>query len=155
MKKYIKWTVIIFILAFLIMAEEILAVPDYCGGRSYVSYSPDGKYRLDHVYPKDNGRSVRVLTSLTDGEVKALVPISIWFDAGINPTFLCTDDKSHCYEHMLQTDAEIMKLPPSPWANLHAWLTIKLRHLEKTNLEIMRVSKEYPPVSQNSNRIIP
>ena len=150
MKKYTKWTIILFILASLIMAEEVLTVPDYRGGRSYVSYSPDGKYRLDHVYPKDNGRSVRVLTSLDDGKVKAIVPISIWFDIDVNPIFLCTDDNSTCYQHLLQTGEEIMYLPPSPWTRLHACLVLKLKHLEEPQLKIMEISKRYPPVTKKS-----
>lgn len=151
MNQYRKWSVILLFLALLVMIWDVLTVPDYREGESFVSYSPDGKYRLDLIFPPDNGRSVRVLTSLGDGKVKAIIPTSAWFDdVGINPTFICTDDESNCYKHMLQTDRGILNLPPLPWTRLHAWLVINLNQLEEPNLKIMKISKRYPPVTKES-----
>jgi hypothetical protein len=150
MKKYIKWGIVGFAIGLLILTIEIVSVPDYRGGESYVSYSPDGKYRLDLVYPQNNARSLRIITSLNDGKVKAIVPLSVGFEGSINPIFLCNSDNSRCYQHILGVDEEILPLPPLPWTRLHAWLVIKLNHLEEPNLKMMRISKWYPPVTKES-----
>ena len=139
----------------LIMCGEIITVPNYQNGRTDEHYSPDGRYKVDIIGTQNNTRIVRVVTSMSDGTVEAIAPLSIGFKGSVNPQFLCNNDNSKCYKHVLGVDEEGLYLPPSPWAKLHAWLVIKFKKLENPNLKIMGISKKYPPVSQNSNRIIP
>jgi hypothetical protein len=131
------------------MFFQIRNVPDYREGESYVSFSPDGKYRLDHIYTTDGKDSVRIFSSQKDNNIIAIVPTPFWFEVSINPLWICNDDKSECYEHILQThDGVPVDFPPSWWSHLHAWLTIKFKHLEKPQLNIVEIDESYPPVTK-------
>ena len=149
--KNIALTMISFFLFIaLIMAFQVGGVPDYHNGRSYISYSPDGKYRLDHIYTLNTHRSVRVFTSLSDGKVKAIVPTPNVDGISYNPDFFCDSDCSKCYEHILHANDDPVHLPPSPWSELHAWLSIEFYDLADPQLEVMQISKRYPPVTKKT-----
>lgn len=158
-----KWTkrilISIPVLFVLTMTLQVWSVPNYHGGRSYVSYSPDGTYRLDYVYTKDDKDSVRVFSLLKDHKVIAIAPTPSFEIIDINPSWLCGKDfpdgtyrRVPCYGHKLEagdSDIPIIQLPPSWWQSLHAWLTIKFKDLEQPQLKIVEVSAKYPPVTKN------
>ncbi len=151
LKKWIKLTVIaIPFIVVATMAIQIWRVPDYRHGESYVSYSPDGRYRLDYIYPQ-SGRTVQVFSSLEDNDVIAIVPkpLGIEIDARTS-IWLCGDDNSDCYKHDIQTsDGVPVYFPPSLWRRLHAWLSIQFKDLENPQLKIVEIDSYYPPVTKN------
>ena len=152
MKKILFCGIVILLFASICMYIQVKRVPNYQGGESYVSYSPDGRFRLDLVFPKKGYRTVRLLTSLKSGKVKSIARTSsIFHDYSLdfNPSFICKDDDSYCYEHTLQTDTDSMSLSPSWWDQLHAWLVIKYNDIEDPQLEICEIDKFYPPVKKN------
>jgi len=133
------------------MLIQVWDTPNFQDGESYVSYSPDRRFRLDHVYPKKGVRTVRILTSLEDGKIKAVQATSRDINScsiSIKPRFLCKDDNSYCYEHTLQTGSYSMSLSSSWWAQLHAWLVIKYHGIEDPQLKVVSISKEYPPATK-------
>ncbi len=155
MNKIKKWTkrilISIPVLVVLTMALQVWGVPDYRDGESYVEYSPDGRYRLDRIYPK-KGRNVRVFSTIKDKQVIAIVPLPLGYEGDINTLWICTDDNSECYEHYIQTsNGYPVSLPPSWWRRIHAWLTIKFKDLEDPQLKIARISTEYPPVTKKTS----
>jgi hypothetical protein len=158
MKKRISRPVVMLLIitvaSFVCMCIQVWDTPNYQGGESYISYSPDGRFRLDHVYPKTEVRTVRILTSLEDNKIKAIQATSreiFSCSISIKPRFICKPDNSYCYERTLQTGAYRMSLSPSWWAQLHAWLTMKHYNIEPPQLKVVSISKEYPPVTKKAN----
>ena len=134
-------------IAVLVMTVQVWNVPDYHGGKSYVSYSPSGEYRVDYIFPQHSHTDLRIFTANSNGNVIAIVPTPSSFIGDVNPLWVCNDDRSICYEHDIQTSYGVpVSLPPSWWRRLHAWLTIHIRHLEDPQLKVVEVSERYPPV---------
>lgn len=139
------------------MIIQIWSVPNYRGGRSYVSYSPDGIYKLDYVFTKSTPDSVRIFSLVEDNRVVAISPSSPHSVIAVRPSWLYLEESSDgffrkipCYGHKLEAgDSDtIVDLPPSWWRQLHAWLTIRLKGLEDPQLKIVEISKRYPPVDK-------
>jgi len=158
LKKFLHLSVWILISYVVVMAVQIYRIPNYQNGESYKSYSPDGRYMMDVVFAPLYAPTSLILTDLEQDRV---VQLSTLPDDDIDmlELWVCEDlnskrdawIKKPCYEYTPQGDAgPILTLPPSWWSQLHAWLTIKLKGLEKPQLKVMKVHEWYPPVTKET-----
>jgi hypothetical protein len=148
------WMVII---AIATMLFQIAQVPNDKNGESYRSYSPDGRYMMDLIFPQ--GRNSNILLMLTDLDLDQVVQLTTLPDDDIDilELWVCEDlnskkdawIKKPCYEYTPQGDAgPILTLPPSWWSQLHAWLTIQIRGTKDAQLDVVEIHKWYPPVKK-------
>jgi hypothetical protein len=139
------------------MLFQIAQVPNYKKGESYRSYSPDGRYMMDLIFPQ--GRNSNILLMLTDLDLDQVVQLTTLPDDDIDilELWVCKElnskkdarIKKPCYEYTPKGDAgRILTLPPSWWSQLHAWLTIQIRGTKDAQLDVVEIHKWYPPVKK-------
>ncbi|QMV12833.1 hypothetical protein [Vibrio spartinae] len=134
-----KWGIrfVIFCVIFLTMkmAFEVWLVPDYRDGKAYVNYSPNREYKAMYVFPKEPSNHIPLLiVKMVDQSVSAIILLpKDWVSTGLDFIWECDDTKlPSCTSYR---DAPKVSLPPSLWQRLHAWLTVKLKHLEQPHLK--------------------
>ena len=156
-EKLIRLSIWMVILVVSIMLFQIAQVPNYKNGESYRSYSPDGRYMMDLIFPQ--GRNSNTLLMLTDLDLDQVVQLTTLPDNDIDilELWVCEDlnskkdawIKKPCYEYTPQGDVgPILTLPPSWWSQLHAWLTITIRGAEDPQLNVVKIQEWYPPVKK-------
>lgn len=138
--KRILYTIVILIIV--TMSFQIWSIPNYTDGKASVVYSEDGKYKGMTIYPNNIKEwwTLAILVRVKDNEVIAIEPLTRdsevirvegWFDCLREEYY--NKYKGNCFS---PADAmDIIKLPPSLWHRVHAWLTIKIRGLENPNLK--------------------
>ena len=144
-RRWFKRLLIFIVLFFPIkMAFEVSRVPNYDGGKAYIDYSPDGKYRSAMVYtdPKNqtawtdfargiSGHSHYLTYLISDPSGKtiyAMVPVDYyWVSSGRSTIWHCGDkDNKLCHGYLRSYGIE-GTLPPSLWQRAHAWLTVRIK----------------------------
>ncbi|MEZ6853086.1 hypothetical protein [Halodesulfovibrio aestuarii] len=129
------------------MGLKIAMTRDYRGGGSYVSYSPDGKYKMDRIYLNDSEIMMLSLTDLEKQQVVLIDNIPIdW--PHIQEHWEYNKKRTRCIYYNYGDEFDKLPLPPSIWDRLHAWLTIKLKDLENPKLKIVEISTRYSPVTK-------
>jgi hypothetical protein len=122
------------------MVLVVQGTPNYRGAKSYVNYSPDGKYRLDNIYPK-KGYIYNIITLLPENKVVVIDNIPLVGELSISDLWFCNNTYTNCtgYTYDISDPSCTINLPPSWWQQLKAWLIIKTKHLENPDFKIMRV----------------
>lgn len=137
-KKLIKISAyIIVIITVLKMSFEIWKIPDYRKGSAQFVYSEDKEYKGMVVSNKTKTKTTAILVRVKDNEVLAYEPFTK--DSSIGPKtawFSCygfSNINKPCFAPAIFLNDPIM-LPPSLWHRVQAWLTVKIRGFENSNL---------------------
>ncbi len=120
------------------MAFDVWWIPNYINGDAYVSYSPDGQYKMAHVYaPKSENNQVvsHILTSISSNDVLAIIPVPLSYIGNFQNLWWCGEAEDNCraFTYYTGDDSLDINLDPSLWRRVHAWLTVKIKGLEEPN----------------------
>ena len=136
-KKFIIISVI-FIVAFLYIN---LSMVDYRGGRTSVSCSPDGIYKMQTVFPLPLGRGgpIFILTERATNNVLMIrKPPSDLFDLRHWWRYESEHSKELYFGYQyggIDINDNTFKIPPSIFRRIQAWLIIKIHQLEDPQLQ--------------------
>ncbi len=158
LKWFLRGVLSVVVFTVLSMMWEVLTLGNFHDARTYVSFSPDGRYKMDHILPANGGPSVQMVTSLETGAVVVVEQVPSVEVVSINPCWFCFHQGSDnvyrlgdCYAYQLEAgDSDIPELtfPPSLWQSMRTELFLKLTGSQNYNLEIVKVDPNYPPVSK-------
>jgi hypothetical protein len=143
----------------LIICIHSLGIPDFHKGRSYVSFSPDGKYRMDNVFLAQFEPVLFVLTRLDDQRIVRIDSVALNNLEIIRDTWLCEDweqdsrgvwngKRIPCYGYSYGDEDITIQLPPSWFEKILAWLAVEAKRLAVSQLEIIKINPSYPPITE-------
>ncbi|GAB2586776.1 hypothetical protein [Nitrincola alkalisediminis] len=157
--RWLKWgLVLIVVLLPLDMALWVSNTPSFDGGKAYMSYSPDGQYRVGSVYIseenrlKGGARSYFLLTDATGKHVYAFIPMPRdWESTGDGAAWLCGESMERCHSenNVVVTgfwngwagadELFEVSLPVSTWRRIHAWLAVRNKGMQDAEFAEMIV----------------
>lgn len=140
------------------MVASVSNTPSFDGGKAYVSFSPDGQYRVGWIIIseenrlKGGARSYFLLTDATGKHVYAFIPTPrYWQSTGGRAVWLCGESMESCHS---ENNAVVtgfrdgwagadelfeVSLPVSTWYRIHAWLAVRNKGMQDAEFAEMIV----------------
>lgn len=112
---------------------DVWVTPDYKGQEAYVSNSPNDQYKA-LIIPTASSQTVLILQRLDNQQYVLITPLpSDWVASLSDDNWIC-DKENGCTAYRAGYRPQF-SLPPSFRLRLHAWLTIKIKHLKNPQLK--------------------